>query len=425
MKIARVPMVRINAAFWNPRKDLRPGDPEFEAIKRSVDQFGLVEPLVWNERSGNLVGGHQRFKVLLAAGHTEVEVSVVDLPPEREKALGLALNKISGAWDEVKLESLLAELVALPDFDVEMTGFVTAEIGELVARLDAEALRDKDDDFDPAEVLVDDAPAVTQRGEIITLGGHRLMCGDASSSADVKKLMGDSIAQVVVTDPPYATDAGGNEPAAAGRNRVRRIGKMPWDQLSAKKYAELISAALQNAHEVSDGSAALYLWFAARRIREVHLALTAANYRERSLIVWAKDRLASFLHGNYKYQYELCYYAHKKGQSPRWLGPSNASNLWQCDRAPRIDGHPTVKPVELIETAISNSSSPGDNVLDLFVGSGTAFIAAARTGRHCFGMDIEPLYCDVAVRRFIAFVGKDHVAPEVASRYSQTREDRQ
>ncbi len=422
LKIAKVLCDQIHPAPWNPRRDLQPGDPEFEAIKRSVNEFGLVEPLVWNQRTGHLVGGHQRFKVLTAAGHTEVDVSVVDLSPEREKALGIALNKLCGAWQEDKLAELLRELSAVPDFDVSSTGFKNAEIDGLLAELDRAVLVGRDELIGLEAEHAGGKPLVTKPGEIIELGPHRLMCGDATRSADVEKLMSGAKAQLVITDPPYGTDAGGDEPAAAGRNRVRRIGTMPWDKISSKKFVTLISSALQNAYVASDEKAALYLWFAARRIREVHVALTATKYKERSLIVWGKDRLASFLHGNYKYQYELCYYAHKKGQAPRWFGPSNASNLWQCERPPKIDGHPTVKPVELFEKAISNSSSLGDNVLDLFVGSGTAFIAAARTGRRCFGMEIDPRYCDVAVRRYIAFVGQSDIDANVVQRYQEESE---
>ena len=133
MRIKTIAVQEINPAPYNPRKDLKPGNPEYERLKRSIDTFGCVEPLVWNKRSGNLVGGHQRFKVLLARGDTEVDVSVVDLPVEEEKALNIALNKISGDWDPRKLAQLLDELVQMPNFDVQLTGFDVPDVNALIA----------------------------------------------------------------------------------------------------------------------------------------------------------------------------------------------------------------------------------------------------------------------------------------------------
>ncbi len=135
MDLHSIPIDRINPAPYNPRRDLQPGDPDYEKLARSIDEFGCVEPLVWNRRTGHLVGGHQRFKVLLARGATEVEVSVVDLPPDREKALNIALNKISGDWDPRKLAELLDELVQVPDFDVELTGFDLPDADALIAEV--------------------------------------------------------------------------------------------------------------------------------------------------------------------------------------------------------------------------------------------------------------------------------------------------
>jgi len=133
MDIQKINIDRINPASYNPRKDLQPSDLEYQMLEKSVNEFGLVEPLVWNQSSGNLVGGHQRFKVLVARGDQEVDVSVVDLPPEKEKALNLALNKISGDWDNTKLAELLHELVDTPNIDLEVTGFNLDEVGDLIA----------------------------------------------------------------------------------------------------------------------------------------------------------------------------------------------------------------------------------------------------------------------------------------------------
>ena len=134
MEIKKIKIEQINPAAYNPRRDLKPEDPEYKQIEASIDDFGLVEPLVWNSRTKNLIGGHQRLKILVKKGFKEVEVSVIDLDLEHEKALNLALNKVSGVWDKGKLTALLDELTKVPNFDVTVTGFNIAEVGQLFDR---------------------------------------------------------------------------------------------------------------------------------------------------------------------------------------------------------------------------------------------------------------------------------------------------
>src|SRR3954469_4938542 len=170
MKIARIAIARLNPAPYNPRLDLKPGDPEYERLRRSLDEFGCVEPLVWNRRSGHLVGGHQRLKVLVEGGATHADVSVVDLPPEREKALNIALNKISGGWDEAKLAQLLDELIKVPGFDIELTGFELPDVDALLAEHLAPQDAGREEDFDAEAALHEKGPVVTKPGDLIVLG---------------------------------------------------------------------------------------------------------------------------------------------------------------------------------------------------------------------------------------------------------------
>ena len=175
MKIEMKKASELMPAEYNPRKDLKPGDAEYEKLKRSIEQFGYVEPVIWNETTGRVVGGHQRLKVLIDMGIAEVECVVVELDEEKEKALNVALNKISGDWDKDKLCLLIADLQGA-DFDVSLTGFDQAEIDDLFK----DATKDKihDDDFDVDAEL--EKPAFTKPGDIWTLGRHRLVCGDAT-----------------------------------------------------------------------------------------------------------------------------------------------------------------------------------------------------------------------------------------------------
>ena len=196
-----IPIEKIKPAVYNPRRDLKPDDPEYKKLAKSMKEFDLVEPLVWNKRSGNLVGGHQRLKVLKDMGKTEVEVSVVDLSDSKEKALNLALNKISGEWDNVALKNLLEELDSgiLPD--IEITGFDDKEIEDLMTQFHVPGEGLTDDDAIPEQV-----ETVCKKGDLWKLGEHRLLCGDSTVITDVERLMGGEKADMVFTDPPYGID---------------------------------------------------------------------------------------------------------------------------------------------------------------------------------------------------------------------------
>jgi DNA modification methylase len=396
MNIETIDVSRIDPAPYNPRKDLRPGDPEYERLARSMDEFGFVEPLVWNRRTGTLVAGHQRLKVLLARGAKQVECSVVDLSPEREKALNVALNKIRGEWDEGKLAAVLAELTRMPDFDVSLTGFELPEVSQLLDRFSTPG----DDEFDLDAALEEIEEPETQRGDVIELGPHRLLCGDATSAADVARLMGEEKAHLVFTDPPYAVDYRGGRVGKDWAHKIRHDGKRYWDELSADEYERLLVGALTNAHGFSDENAALYLWFASARITTVLAALNETGWQQRNLLVWVKSTFAGSLYAQYKHQYEPCFYGHKRAKSPRWCGPTNETTVWQAAKPSRNEDHPTVKPLVLAERAIRNSSKRGDLVLDLFLGSGTTLIAAEALGRRCYGLELEPRYCDVIRKRY-------------------------
>ena len=182
MIIQKIAISKIKPAAYNPRKDLKPGDPEYLKLAKSMKEFDLVEPLVWNKRSGNLVGGHQRLKILKDIGQTEVEVSVVDLDDAKEKALNIALNKISGEWDLPVLKDLLQE-IDTGAFDIEVTGFDSKEIEDLINKTFVPTAGNTDDDAIPENV-----ETICKKGDLWKLGEHRLLCGDATVITDVEKL---------------------------------------------------------------------------------------------------------------------------------------------------------------------------------------------------------------------------------------------
>jgi len=219
MVIRKVPISAITPAPYNPRVNLQPGDPDYEKLKKSIATFGYIAPMVWNERTKTLISGHQRLNILIEQGVSEVEVSVVDFTIEQEKACNLALNKISGSWDNDKLATFLEELQKTPNFDIDLTGFDLPEISEILDR----AEEAKEDGFDLEGELDNIGKTVTQKGDLIILGRHRVLCADSSNPDDIKKLIGDARVNLIFSDPPYNVNYyGGNRPVANVRPKKSR-----------------------------------------------------------------------------------------------------------------------------------------------------------------------------------------------------------
>jgi DNA modification methylase len=438
----RVPIASINPAPYNPRKDLRPGDGEYQRLQRSIAEFGCVEPLVWNKRTGTLVGGHQRFKILLASGATEVDVSVVDLPPAKEKALNIALNKVQGDWDRDKLAALLDELKREPELELSSTGFESREADDLIA----EFLRPDgsgEDEFDVDAALASAANPITQPGDVIELGAdpascHRLMCGDATNPAHVVALMQGQRASLFATDPPYLVGYDGtNHPPKQRRapGKAKPKGNagggsggnkdwsgtygVTWDDADANidLYDRFVRIAVDEAVRPD---AAWYCWYASKRQALVERAWASVGVLPHCQIVWVK-RHGVLTRTWYSWAHEPCLMGWLKGNKPRRVDPQVLSTVWEVPTIPngahRPD-HPTPKAIELFEIPMRQHTERGDICYEPFAGSGTQIIAAQRLGRRCFAMEISPAYCDVVVRRVIAFAGKQAVSRAVARRYA-------
>ena len=226
----RVPVAELKPAKYNPRIDLQPGDPAYEKIKRSLDEYGYVDPLIWNEVTGNIVGGHQRYKILVAEGATEIDCVVVHIEnPQEEKALNIALNKAVGEWEDQSLASLLLDLQE-SGYNMGLTGFDDEEIDALLARKDVADIDDDETDLD-AETI---QPFV-QKGDLWMLGPHRLLCGDATSSDDLDTLMDGVKANLILTDPPYNV----SYESADGKSIQN-------DSMEDKKFHAFLYAAFKN-----------------------------------------------------------------------------------------------------------------------------------------------------------------------------------
>jgi DNA modification methylase len=420
--IRRIKVSSINPASYNPRLDLKPGDSDYEKLKRSIGEFGYVEIIVWNEKTGNLVSGHQRFKILLEQGVEEIEVSIVNLSLEKEKQLNLILNRVRGDWDEEKLVNLLQELSNIPDFNIELTGFDLPEISSL---FDSQA-EDKEDNFHFEKTLEGIKEPVTKKGDIIELGPHKILCGDSSNPDDLKKLLGNEKINLLQTDPPYNVDYyGGNRPNAKSRPKKHKLWERIYsDNMTQEEYEKWLRKIFQNVAPYLEIGAPIYIWNGHRQFGPMHGMLTELGFHVSCVITWAKERFAIGF-GDYNQQTEFCLYGWKKENGAHnWFGPNNESTLWQIKRDVTKDYvHPTQKPVALPARAIRNSSKRKDAVLDLFLGSGSTLIAAESLERRCFGIELDPKYCDAVVKRYIAFVGEEKVSEDLRQRYQNGSEN--
>ena len=417
MEIRKIKIGQINPAVYNPRKDLQPTDPDYKKLRNSILEFGYIDPLIWNEATGNLVGGHQRIKILKEQGLEEVEVSVVALPLEKEKALNLALNKVRGDWDDEKLAQLLGELTAVPEFDAGLTGFDLTEISQILDNFHKEK---GEDDFDFDACVDSIKEPITKEGDLIQLGPHRILCGDAGDPEHIKLLLDNEKISLLHTDPPYNVNYyGGNRPQANARPKKHKLwDKIYSDNLNQTEYEQWLKNILSNINPYFAEGAPVYVWNGHKQFGPMYLMLAELGFHVSCVITWAKERFAIGF-GDYNQGTEFCLYGWKEDNGSHiWYGSNNESTLWEVHRDLIRDYiHPTQKPIALAQRAIRNSSKRDDLVVDLFLGSGSTLIAAESLERRCFGMEIDPRYCDGIVRRYIAFVGSDKVSDEIKQKY--------
>ena len=387
MTIEKLKVGQLLPADYNPRKDLKPGDVEYEKLKRSIEQFGYVEPVIWNKVTGRVVGGHQRLKVLLDMGITEVDCVVVEMDEEKEKALNIALNKISGEWDKDKLALLIADLQGA-DFDVTLTGFDLEEIDDLFKDTLKEGV--KEDDFDVDAEL--QKPVLTRPGDVWTLGRHRLVCGDSTKAETFELLMAGKRANLVVTDPPYNVNYEGG------------AGKIKNDNMENSAFYEFLLAAFKNTEAVMADDASIYVFHADTEGLNFRRAFADAGFYLSGTCIWKKQSLV-LGRSPYQWQHEPVLFGWKKKGKHQWYTGRKESTIWEFDKPKKNGDHPTMKPIPLLTYPIMNSSMSNTLVVDPFGGSGSTLITCEQTDRSCYTIELDEKFCDVIVKRYIEQAG--------------------
>lgn len=383
--------LKINAlipASYNPRKKLKPGDAEYEKIKNSITEFGYVDPIIVNSDM-TIIGGHQRWSVLKALGYDEVDCVVIEIDKTKEKALNIALNKVTGEWNKELLADLIKDLQSL-DYDVSMTGFEPPEIDELFN--DVHSKETKEDDFDVDAELQN--PTITKHGDVWQLGRHRLICGDATLPEIFDALLDGKKVNLVVTDPPYNV------------NYSSEAGTIQNDNMADNDFYNFLLASYKNMANAMADDASIYVFHADTEGLNFRKAFIDAGFYLSGVCIWAKQSLV-LGRSPYQWKHEPILFGWKKNGKHKWFADRKQSTVWNFDRPKKSELHPTMKPIALVAYPILNSSMTNGLVLDPFGGSGSTLIACEQTDRTCYTIELDEKYADVIVKRYIEQVGND------------------
>lgn len=390
MEIKELPLKELKPAAYNPRKKLKKGDKEYEKIKQSLLKFGYVDPIIVNEDL-TVIGGHQRLTVLKDLDYETAKCVIVKLSKEDEKALNIALNKITGQWDDALLADLLLDLQE-SDFNLDLTGFEPPEIDNILSNVHDKEL--SEDEFDVEEELK--KPTVSRHGDIWQLGKHRVICGDSTKSETYDQLLGDKKANLVVTDPPYNVDV------------EETAGKILNDNMSDRDFYQFLLSMFTQVENHMEDDASIYVFHADTEGLNFRKAFKDAGFYLSGCCIWKKNSLV-LGRSPYQWQHEPCLYGWKKKGKHQWFSDRKQTTIWEYERPKSSKDHPTMKPIQLMAYPIQNSSMRGTIVLDPFLGSGSTLIAADQTGRICYGIELDEKFVDVIVKRYIEVTGDTEV----------------
>ena len=380
----------------NPRNWRIHPKAQQNALAAVLDQVGWVQDVIVNQRTGHVVDGHARIALAISREEPLIPVVYVDLDEDEERLILASLDPLSAmaTTDADAMRELLAE--------------ITVDDAALLAMFEQVAPR-------PAKAGLTDPDAVpeipeqpyVQRGEVYLLGEHRLLCGDSTEAADIERLMDGSLADLVWTDPPYGVAVAsrvGTRARSSAEARAEGGAGIRNDEVDVEALTALLRASLGLALQYTRPGAAWYVTAPHGPIGLAFSVVLADLGVWRHSLVWVKDSLV-LSRMDYHYRHEPIYYGWTPGAAHHAVPSRDQDSVWEIPRPKRSLEHPTMKPVELVQRAIENSSAAGDLVLDPFAGSGTTLIAAEITGRRCFAMELEPQFVQVAIERWEAFTG--------------------
>lgn len=396
----QIEYVQINTLNADPKNPRKISETELSKLEKAIRKHGFVSPVIARRSDRTIIAGHQRAKAAARIGLKTIPVVFVDTDEVSSKLLSVALNKISGEDDPDILREMFAELEAnQPELDLTISGFDQDEIDKFLNSAKLKEKRDQVEIFDIEKALDSNRKtSLTRIGDIFELAEHRIICGDARNSEHLDNVMKGETARLMFADPPYnANFTQSSTKQSAGSRAIIN------DNLPKGEWKEFVDGWVPNC--VSRVNGAMYICPGIKELAVVGMALENHDAHWSDTLIWVKDR---FVLGRSDYQrsFEPIWYGWPAGAKRHWSGGRAQSDVWRIDRPSDSPLHPTMKPLELIERALENSSEVGDTILDPFLGSGSSLIAAERTGRKLRGVEISPHYVDVAVARWEAFSGE-------------------
>ena len=370
-------------------------DEQVAQIAASIAEFGFTNPILAGA-DGVIVAGHGRLAAAHKLGLALVPVVVLEhLSPTQRRALVIADNRIAenAGWDEAMLR---IELVTLQDddFDVSLTGFDADALAELLADEDGSGDGETEDDAVPE---ITETP-ISRPGDVWLLAGHRLLCGDSTKAECFEQLLQGEQVDMVFTDPPYNVNY-----ANTAKDKMRGTNRAILNDNLGDGFYDFLLAALMPT--IANCRGGIYVAMSSSELDVLQSAFREAGGKWSTFVIWAKNTF-TLGRSDYQRQYEPILYGWPEGATRHWCGDRDQSDVWQIKKPHKNDLHPTMKPVELVERAIRNSSRPGNVVLDPFGGSGTTLIAAEKSGRLARLIELDPKYVDVIVRRWQDWTGK-------------------
>ena len=413
MKVMKMPINKLLEAPYNPNRMKK---SVFKKLIENIRKNKAYSPLIYNKRTGNIIGGNHRLRALRELGYKEIFVVPVDKSLEEEMSFCLALNKIAGTPDLASLPMVFNALQSNPEL-LSATGFDMPEIYQII---DAQTVHPVEE-FDPKKELTRGEKAITKPGDIVELGVHKITCGSTTEPETLKRLLGKDVIKLVHMDLPYGCSFDPNNRPHSPRDKNQGSFSLPIknDDLVGTKYLAWLKDVMAAITPFLSDTAPLYLWSGFVNFGLMTQLLLDLNFHVSNVITWIKPTACPGFGFAYKYASEFLLYAFPKGKGKRcWYGPENETNVWEIDREDGVSAlHPTVKPTALARRVLRNSSQKGDIVFDGVMGVGFNLLACNQMGRIFRGVDCEPLYIDLCVRRYAQAFGMDSLSPEVRQKY--------